>query len=256
MDKYFKVSTLNATPNPQKLVYLAMHQDYSEHMVSEEGEDLGCTEETYGKRIIKHLLANKRGHFGCFEHPQINLNLGYFPHSVMQQLRTHRIGVYFDNIDKRIEGTFDVQSTRYTGQRIIEFVENAGNQDIEEIFYFRPVGFYTDRKGNKYEYTEEDRSEDITDAYYAANKYAILVKRGWSEEHARLSCLGYNIRQHFVMSINARALMHICDLRAKKDAEIEIQQLSLLLLAEFYKWMPQVAEWYERERLGKALLSP
>ncbi len=245
MDKYFKVSTLNATPNPQKLVYLAMHQDYFEHMVSEEEEDLGCTEETYGKRIIKHLLANKRGHFGCFEHPQITLNVGYFPHTVMQQLRTHRIGV-----------SFDVQSTRYTGNRIVEFAKATANQDIEKIFYFRPVGFYTDRKGNKYEYTEKNRITDISDAYYAANKYAILIDRGWSEEHSRLSCLGYNIRQHFVVSMNARSLMHILDLRSKKDAELEIQQLCELLYREFYKWMPQVAEWYERERLGKALLSP
>ena len=32
----------------------------------------------------------------CLEHPQITFNVGYFPHSMMQQVRTHRVGVSFD----------------------------------------------------------------------------------------------------------------------------------------------------------------
>ena len=41
--------------------------------------------------IIKRLLAGERGHFGPLEHAQIVLNVGWFPHSVMQQARTHRV---------------------------------------------------------------------------------------------------------------------------------------------------------------------
>jgi thymidylate synthase (FAD) len=66
---------------------------------------------------------------------------------MMQQVRTHRVGV-----------SFDVQSFRYTGQRIVNVAE--GKQDVEEVFYLRPVGNYTNRQGKRYFYSEEQRAED------------------------------------------------------------------------------------------------
>jgi thymidylate synthase (FAD) len=78
------------------------------------------------------------------EHAQIVLNVGWFPHSVMQQARTHRVGV-----------SFDVQSMRYTGDRICRAA--LGELDLEEVFYLRPVGEYSDRKGKKYLYSEAER---------------------------------------------------------------------------------------------------
>ena len=76
-----------------------------------------------------------------------------------------------------------------------------------------------------------------------------------AEEHAR-GLIPYCIRQHFVVSFNARSLMHFMDLRAKADAQLEIRQLSAMLFAEFKDWVPQIAEYYETKRLGKALLAP
>ena len=94
-DPRFRVETIAATPNPQQCVYAAMHQDYSEGFVAAERE-AWPNETQAGEICVKRLLAGERGHYGPLEHGQIVLNVGWFPHSVMQQARTHRVGVSFD----------------------------------------------------------------------------------------------------------------------------------------------------------------
>nr|WP_198920758.1 FAD-dependent thymidylate synthase [Anaplasma marginale] len=94
MDK-FRVEVIAKTNNPQQLVWAAMHQDYSEGFVWDR-RDRFPDEDKAGELIVKHLLAGNKGHYGCIEHPQITFNVGYFPHSLMQQIRTHRVGVSFD----------------------------------------------------------------------------------------------------------------------------------------------------------------
>jgi thymidylate synthase (FAD) len=240
IDPYFKVATVARTPNPQQVVWRAMHQDYSENFVMDEE----CPDEKKaGKVAVKRLLSSERGHYGPLEHPQINFNVGWFPHSVMQQARTHRVGI-----------SFDVQSFRYTSQRILDTI--SGERSVEEVFYLRPAGFYTDRQGKKYEYTEDQRSDDITSCLYAAGKYLKKVQiYGHSEEHAR-GILPFDTRQHFVVSFTMRALMHFLDLRSKADAQLEIRQLCLLMWIHFKYWAPEIADWYEKTRLGKARLAP
>lgn len=240
MDK-FRVETLSATPNPQQVIWAAMHQDYSEGFVYDDRATFP-NETKAGELIIKHLLQGNRGHYGPIEHPQIVFNVGYFPHSTMQQLRTHRVGI-----------SFDVQSGRYSGQRIIAAA--SGDRDIEDVFYLRPVGHYTNRQGKRYNYTTAQRSEDLQWCRDACDRYRQRMDEGLSEEHAR-GLIPFDIRQHFVMSCNARSLMHILDLRAKADAQLEIQQLCDLLMIRFKEWAPELATWYEANRLHKARLSP
>jgi CHAT domain-containing protein len=94
MDSRFKVEVVSFTPNPQQIAYAAMHQDYAEEFVLDD-RDRWPDEAKAGELIVKYLLQGGRGHYGPLEHPQIILNFGYFPHSVMQQMRTHR-NVSFD----------------------------------------------------------------------------------------------------------------------------------------------------------------
>lgn len=241
MDPYFLVRPLTRTPLPQSLCYLAMHQDMSLDCVAE--QELKLTESECGKSVVKHLLEGHKGHYGPLEHPAISFSTGYFPHSVMQQARTHRINI-----------SFDVQSFRYTSQQIIDVVQ--GKRDFESVFYLRPPGKYFDRQGHKYEYTQEMRDEDkeaclITAEHYTKN----VLERGYAPEHAR-GGIAFDIRQHFVVSFNLRSLMHFLDLRAKKDAQLEIQQLCELLLPHFKEWTPEIYEWYEANLLHKARLAP
>ena len=144
-------------------------------------------------------------------------------------------------------------SMRYTGQRIVKAAE--GEIPIEDVFYLRPAGEYTDRFGKKYPYTEAQRQQDLEWCLIAAQRYKVNIEQGMAEEHAR-GILPFDYRQHFVVSFNVRSLMHFLDLRSKKDAQLEIQKLCDLMWPHFQNWVPEIAEWYDKNRLGKARLSP
>ena len=239
MDPLFRVELLNATLNPQLTIWCAMHQDYSEDFVFDEK---ALDETEAGEIVVRHLLKGERGHYGPLEHPAITFNVGWFPHSVMQQARTHRVGV-----------SFDCQSGRYTGQRIIDAVN--GTRDIEEVFYLRPVGTYRDRQGKSYEYTEDQRKIDRIICIDSAVRYKLAIESGRAEEHAR-GMIPFDFRQHFVVTFSLRALLHFLDLRAKRDAQEEIQALCDLMWPHLEAWTPEIAAWYRTSRLHKARLAP
>jgi thymidylate synthase (FAD) len=144
-------------------------------------------------------------------------------------------------------------SFRYTGQRIIDVVE--GKRDLEEVFYLRPLGDYTDRQGKRYDYTEDLRQQDLDWCMAGCKRYADRISQGFSEEHAR-GLIPFDVRQHWVLSANTRSLMHLLDLRWKLDAQLEAQQLCELIWVHFKAWVPSIADWYETTRLKKARLAP
>lgn len=240
-DPYFRVELIAATPTPQQVIYAAMHQDYSEGFVFDERSSWP-DETRAGELCVKRLLAGERGHYGPTEHVSIVLNAGWFPHSVMQQARTHRVGV-----------SFDVQSGRYTGERVCKAAH--GEINLEEVFYLRPVGSYTDRKGKRYEYTMSQRNTDRGLCLDAAQRYAQLIDLGYAEEHAR-GILPFDIRQHFVVSFSLRSVLHVLDLRSKRDAQPEIQALCDMVWPHVTGWVPEIAGWYEKNRLHRARLAP
>ncbi|MEB3292036.1 MAG: FAD-dependent thymidylate synthase, partial [Synechococcales bacterium] len=144
-------------------------------------------------------------------------------------------------------------SFRYTGHRILEVA--GGTRPVEDVFYLRPVGFYSDRQGKKYEYTAEQRDEDMAWCLAGAQIYHQRIEQGFSEEHAR-SLIPFDVRQHWVMSANVRSLMHLLDLRWKSDAQLEAQHLCDLIWPHFQAWVPAIAEWYSTHRMKKARLAP
>lgn len=243
MDPLFCVSVVTATPNPQTACWVGMHQDYSENFVCAD-RDGWPTERQAGEIAVRRLLAGERGHYGPLEHAQIVFNVGYFPHSVMQQARTHRVGC-----------SFDVQSLRYTGVRICAAVKLSTAEAIESVFYLRPVGNYSDRQGKKYHYSNVERMIDLDLCRSAADRYCNLLNAGYAEEHAR-GILSFDVRQHFVVSFSLRALLHFLDLRAKLDAQQEIRWLCDLLWPHLQAWAPEIAGWYQANRLHKARLAP
>lgn len=239
IDNRFRVETLSRTTNPQILCWLAMHTDYFEGSVIDE---IPPTEAKAGKIVVKRLLAGERGHYGPLEHPSISFATAGFPHSVMQQARTHRVGV-----------SFDVQSMRYTGRRICHVA--TGLLDVEDVFYLRPVGEYRDRQGKRYEYTQAQRDHDLDECMMAARRYENKIAYGWAEEHAR-GMLPFDFRQNFVVSFSLRAALHFMDLRSKLDAQEEIRALCDLMWTQLEDWVPEIAAWYAQSRLHKARLAP
>lgn len=241
-DPLFRVDLIAATPNPQQCIYAAMHQDYSEGYVFDDRANWP-DETRAGEICVQRLLAGERGHYGPMEHPQITLNVGWFPHSVMQQARTHRVGV-----------SFDVQSMRYTGDRICQAAN--GRLDLEEVFYLRPVGDYSDRQGKTYSYSVVERGWDLDCCRDSADDYRARVQLlGYAEEHAR-GLLPFDYRQHFVVSFSLRAMLHFLDLRAKLDAQWEIRQLCDLMWPHLEAWAPEIAAWYKKTRFTRARLAP
>lgn len=241
IDSKLRLEVIACTDSPQQLIWAAMRQDYSENFVF---DTMGNwpNEARAGELIVKHLLKGGKGHYGPLEHPSISFNVGWFPHSTMQQLRTHRVGV-----------SFDVQSGRYTSERILDVL--TGDRTIDDVFYLRPVGFYTDRKGKKYQYTEAQRENDRELIYACCEAYSARIHQGFSEEHAR-DLINFGIRQNWVMTLNVRSMLHMLDMRYPKDAQLECQILCWMMLEHAKKWVPDVIEWYIENRLGKKGLAP
>lgn len=240
MDSRFRVEVVSKTDKPQQIIYAALKQDYSEDFVFDSIKNFP-SESKCGEIAVRRLLKGNKGHFGPLEHPQIILNFGFFPHSTFQQLRTHR------NV------SFDCMSFRYTSDHILGVAE--GSRDIEDVFYLRPVGEYTDRSGKKYEYTAEMRDRDLEWCHRGAELYARRISQGLSEEHAR-GLIPFDVRQHWVMSGNARSIMHLLDIRGKFDVQLETRWMTELMFTHFQAWMPEVCDWYEKNRWRKGALAP
>ena len=239
MDPRFHVKPISATFEPQRLIWMAMHQDYYEGTVA----DTEAPPETEaGELVVKHLLRGERGHYGPLEHPAITFAVAGFPHSVVQQARTHRVGI-----------SFDVQSMRYTGKRVAAVATDK--LGVEDVFYFRSVGNYADRFGKKYAYSKKMRETDMQVARQMSTIYGYKLQEGFAEEHAR-GMLPFDYRQNFVLSFNLRSAMHFLDLRSKLDAQAEIIDLCNLMVPLLQKWAPEVMNYYIEKRLGRARLSP
>jgi thymidylate synthase (FAD) len=239
LDKNLQVVLLQCYSIPEQVVYQAAKCDYSEIPIHDQTipEPSKC-----GKWIVERLLSNDRGHWGPLEHPAITLSVSGYVHSVMAQARTHRIGI-----------TFDVQSQRYTGKRVVKVAKRE--LPIEDVFYVRPPGLYTNRHGKKYEWSEEDRQRKFGRILSECEEYTEYYENGACEEHIR-DYLPQAIRQNFVVSFNLRSALHFIDLRAKLDAQLEIQALTEQIAPHLKRWAPNVWDYYEEKRLHRAKLSP
>lgn len=255
MDKHFRVEVIEKTPNPQRLIWLSAHQCVCEGVAI---DDAIPPEDKAGEYVVKHLLAGNRGHFSPAEAPQISFSVSGFNHRTMQQLTRHRVGVHFS-----------VQSFRYSGDRFLDLgrkLEDCNIWDIntwgqaildevESLYYLRPVGTYTDRSTGVYEYTEKSRSFDLSCCAATAFWYYLGFQEGKSHEQCA-GLLPMDARQNWVMSFNVRSLMHVFDLRIPKNAQLEIRWLCELLWVHFEEWVPAIAGWYQKNRYEKARLSP
>jgi thymidylate synthase (FAD) len=186
MDPRFRVALIAATPNPQQCVYAGMHQDYSEGFVSSDPGQWP-DERRAGEICVKRLLAGERGHYGPLEHAQIVLNVGWFPHSVMQQARTHRVGV-----------SFDVQSMRYTGDRICKAAN--GELELEEVFYLRPDGRLTATARARSIIIAKRREASILISAAAQPNATATSWPRVSPRSTPAGILPFDYRQHFVVS--------------------------------------------------------
>lgn len=237
MNQPFRCELVAATECPQRAIYLALHNDYSEGF----NADTKLSEDRCGEIVIKQLLNSDRGHYGPLEHPQLQLLL-QVDHNTAMQLRTHRVGL-----------SFDLQSMRYTGERIIKCA--AGEIPLDEVYYLRPLGRYRDRQGDPYDWGEKCYALSAECAMDSIKNYARLRELGASEEHAR-QVLGSSYLQNCMISGNLRAWLHLLDVRYKADAQLEIRWAMELIAEQIKRWVPEIWSWYSTSRLSKARLAP
>jgi len=233
----FKLWVIGPTGDmPQRRIYLALHNDYSEFPVW----DTDLPEDRCGEIVVRRLLKGDRGHYGPLEHAHLSVLL-QVDHDTMVQLRTHRIA------------SFDVQSNRYTGQRFIDVA--SGALPVQEAFHFRPSGTYRDRQGDPYPWSEHDNAKLAIVYRNACHQYHELRKQGVSEEHARQVLPGAFLQNVF-LTMNARMWLHLLDVRLKPDAQYEIRWVMELLTGAIRNWIPEIANWYSANRQGRARLAP
>ncbi len=236
-----EVTLLEATEDPEDVVCKAARNDYSDEFVG--GQSLEATMETVEgdtlaekkETLIGHLLDH--GHFGPFEHAQITFAVKGVSRSCMAQITRHR------------HVSFDVQSMRYVA------FDDVDPEDVREgeMVVVPPSATDPDwvgrnqQKGSVDEETVAQRDEIFRDTVAdAVESYQELLDLGMPPEDARF-VLPIGTKVNMVMSMNARMLMHVADMRAAADAQWEIRGLTEELLDIAADWCPITFDHYERE---------
>jgi thymidylate synthase (FAD) len=236
-----EVQLLESTPEPERLICQAARNDYMEEFVGEtpfdeimssiEGETLDDRKETLIRRLLDH------GHFGPFEHPHATFAIKGISRSCMAQLTRHRHVsfdvqsmryVSFDDVDPADvrEGEMVVMPPSVTDPDWVGRNQNAGSVDDETA-----------------ERREELFRETIENAF---ESYQELLEMGLPPEDARF-VLPIGTKVNLVMSMNARMLMHVADMRAAADSQWEIRGMTEQVLDLAAEWCPITFEYYEEE---------
>jgi thymidylate synthase (FAD) len=240
-----EVRLLEATENPERLVCQAARNDYMEGyvgdtpfeevMASVDGDTLEEQKET----LIGHLL--ERGHFGPLEHPHATFAIEGVSRSCMAQLTRHR------------HVSFDVQSMRYVS---FDEVDPAEVRDGEMVVV-PPSTTDPDwvgrnqQTGTVDEETARRREEVFRDTVERAfESYQELLDLGMPPEDARY-VLPIGSKTNIVMSMNARMLMHVADMRYSGEAQWEIRELTGAVLDIAEEWCPVTFGYYREEMKGR-----
>lgn len=254
-----KVETIRATPEPEWLVAEAARNDYrsegvankSRNEIMEEAsldEDIldevldeggwdddlrdttkespGVVLEAKKRSLLKHLIDG--GHWGPFEHPQITLEL----HGVSRVLMGH--------ITRHRHFTFDIMSLRY--------VSIEEGDELDEHFQVPKVDEeMVDRKG-VHEVEGDVESQFYKSYEQSSHDYQRLLDQGVPPEEAR-RVLPMGTKVNIVVSANARAWMHILNVRTKANVQTETKECAEAIFEELKEWMPWTMNYYDEHVL-------
>ena len=244
-----KVTTLRSTDDPEKLACQAGRGDYYDGFVGDtsfedlmesvsfeerhaecvskahgydlESDDCPPVRDTHAKKYALLERLFKRGHFGVWEHPTITLAVKGVSRSCMAQLTRHR------------HASFDVQSQRY-----VDFSEKDDPVAIPKSLTDTD---HATRGEGQIDLTDHERDLfrsmfDSTESGFSY--YEEMVDAGVPKEDARF-ILPIGTKVNFTMTVNARTLLHIANLRERADSQWEIRELTNKIIDEEFKnWMP------------------
>jgi|GEM_PF-272656 len=181
------------------------------------------------RSLLKHTM--NEGHWGVFEHPQATLALEGITRTSMAQITRHR---HF---------TFDIMSLRYVTldfDSVEEMKERFAEPDeitAEEV---------VSRNGVETIDMDPDEREEIwwETIAHTAHTYNTLVDAGVPQEEAR-KVLGMGTKVNIMMSGNARAWMHLLNIRGKANVQGEARNIADGVMGEMKEWMPYTFERYD-----------
>lgn len=180
--------------------------------------------------LLKDLITS--GHWGPFEHPQATIQMEGVTRVSMAQITRHR---HF---------TFDIMSLRYVGL-------DEEPDHIEERFQIPRMvstGSGVTREG-KHDINKEVAENIYIDAYEdCMEHYWELLRCDVPQEEAR-KVLPMGTKVNISMSGNARAWMHLLNIRGKADVQGEARMLADQIMEEMKNWMPLTFEYYDEEVL-------
>lgn len=108
----------------------------------------------------------------------------------------------------------------------------------------------------EFDYPVWRRVDALRRAYLRQSEtYNRLREMGVPAEDAR-AVLGMGLKINMTFTMNARALMHLFDMRAAGDAQWEVRRLSEMLIERLKEWMPTTFSYYDehlrnrKNRLG------
>ncbi|MFB6082359.1 MAG: FAD-dependent thymidylate synthase [Halanaeroarchaeum sp.] len=234
-----EVRLLEATPNPEEVICRAARNDYmeafnpdlsfEETMETVDGDTIEEKQET----LIGHLL--RHGHFGPFEHAQATFAVKGCSRTCMAQITRHR------------HVSFDVRSMRYVSFDEVDPADvAAGELVVKPPSVTDPdwVG-RKNKSGAADEATVEERNDVFSEAVQrSVEAYQELLDLGMPPEDARF-VLPLGTEVNIVMSLNARMLMHVADMRAAADAQWEVRRMTEEILDLAAEWAPITFEYYD-----------
>lgn len=247
------VELVQGTPQPEQVVCVAARNDYRpdgtighafKDVISDIEPDAEHSEypdnpalpaegsknwiESRKRTLIDHLIDH--GHWGPFEHPQATIAIEGISRVVSHQIVRHR---HF---------TYDQQSLRYV---------DVSEGDLRNLFQypeFRGDDFDVDREG-VHEFDTDEAHGIYSTAYAdAMSSYRRLLDLGVPKEQSR-KVLPIGIKTNIVMSGNARAWMHILNVRTKSNVQAETRRCAEAIFQELKDWMPYTFEKYDKDVL-------
>lgn len=166
-----------------------------------------------------------REHWGVFEHPQITIALRGLSRSAMAQITRHR------------HLSFDVQSQRYVDFSDKKTIVPKSITDEDHA-----------ARGEGVVDVDTDAAREIYERATENSKlaYQNLLDAGVPEEDARFVMME-GTPVNMTVSGNARAFMHVVNLRQKPNAQWEAQATANAIYDALVEWMPITFRHFERK---------
>lgn len=172
--------------------------------IGSEDMDISCEElEANNQKKIKLIQkVMDSGHLSTAEHAHFTFAICGVSRALMAQITRHRLA------------SFSIQSQRY-----VEIKE-----DLTDIQLLNVGGTHFDKIKllSKYFVLEDDNNFFINSYMESLITYLKLIKEGKKAEDAR-NVLPQATKTNIVLSCNLRELIHICNLRLCKHAQLEIR---------------------------------